>query len=156
MAVQSRSDMNNYPFILSGAGLHKDNETLLTDGARATALAPFTVMAQIASSRKWVPLTDVDALDGSNTARGILLGDGVTAAALVAGDVTGQSILVGGPVTVDTQQLVFENSLTLNSVCFETSAGADNGPVNTRRVEDDLARIGIFAESTTDIDTYET
>lgn len=156
MAMQGRSDLVNLPFILSGEGKVKDSQTLLTDGSRTTALAPFTVMAQVAASKKWVPLTAVGALDGSNTARGILLGDGVTAAALVAGDVTGQVILVGGPITVDTQQLVLENSLTIDSVCSDDPAGADNGPVNVRRIEDDLARIGIFVEQTIDIDAYET
>jgi hypothetical protein len=157
MAVQARTDNYNFPFVLSGEPKIKDNETLLTDGSRGTtALARFTVMAQIAASRKWVPLTDVAALDGSNTARGILLGDAVTGAALVAGDVTGQAILVGGPCLIDDQQLVLENSLTTNSVCSDDPAGADNGAVNVRRIEDDLARIGIFIKATRDVDVLET
>lgn len=157
MAMQSSVTQTNFPFTLSGVSLVKDNETLLTDGARATPLAPFTVMAQVAASKKWVPLTDVAAQDGTNTARGIFMGpDAITAAALVAGDVTGQIILVGGAaLTVDTQQLVFENSLTLDSVCSDDSVGADNAPVNFRRIEDDLARIGIFAESTINISKLE-
>lgn len=156
MSVQARSDLKNFPFILSGESKVKDGQTILTNGARSTALAPFTVMAQIAATKKWVPLTDVAAQTGENTARGILLGDSVTAAALVAGDVTGQVILIGGPCTVDAQQLVLENSLTIDSVCSDDPAGADNAPVNVRRIEDDLARIGIFIEGTIDIDVLET
>lgn len=155
-AMQARVDQANYSFILSGEPKHKDNETLLTDAARSAVLAPFTVMAQVAASRKWVPLTDVAALDGSNTARGIYIGESIPAATIAAGDVTGLPILVGGPCTVDTQQIVFENSLTLNSVCSDDPAGADNGVVNVRRIEDDLARVGIFAEATIDIDVLET
>lgn len=155
MTVQARTDQTNFPFILSGNTFTKDSETILTDGVRSTPLLPRTVMAQVAASRKWVPLTDVAALDGTNAARGIYMGDSITAAALVAGDVTNCPILVGGCCTVDGGLLVLENSLTINSVCSDDPAGADNGVVNTRRVEDDLAQIGIFVKSTIDIDKLE-
>jgi hypothetical protein len=148
MSVQASATRANFNFILSGESLVKDSETLLTDAARATVLKAYTVMAQIAATKKWVPLTDVIATDGSCTARGILLGDDITAAALVAGDVTGQIILVGGRCTVDSQLLVLENALTVDSVV----AGAT---VNARRIEDDLANIGIFVEGTRDIDVLE-
>jgi hypothetical protein len=135
----------------------RDNETLLTDGARATVLKRGTVMAQVAASKKWVPLTDIAAVTtGAAVARGILLSEDVTAAALVAGDVTGQVILVGGAaVTLDAQQVVLENSLTLNTVVSDDPAGADNDVVNVRRIEDDLARIGLFVENTIDISKLE-
>lgn len=156
MAQQGRTDFYNYPFVLEGEPRHKDNETILTDGARATVLKRFTVMAQVAASRKWVPLTDVAALDGTNTARGIYMGEDIPAATIVAGDVTGCPIIVGGAVcTVDAQQLVLENSLTLNSVCSDDPAGADNGAVNVRRIEDDLIRIGIYTVGTYDINKIE-
>lgn len=156
MSVQNRTDFTNYPFILSGITLARENEIILTDAGRVAPLLKHTVMAQVAASKKWVPLTDVAALDGSNTARGIYLGEDITAAALVAGDVTICPMLVGFGVTVDRQQLVFENALTLDSVCSDDAVGADNGPVNVRRIEDDLARAGIFAEYTQDIDRHET
>lgn len=157
MAVQGRSDRKNYSFILRGETAVKDNEILAQDAARAAVLKKYTVLAQVASSRKWVPLTDVTAAaTGENTARGIYMGDDIAAATLVAGDVTGALILVGGALaTVDAQQLVLENSLTVNSVVNDDPAGADNGVVNVRRIEDDLARIGIYVESTTDIDVLE-
>jgi hypothetical protein len=157
MAMQSSATLKNFPLILSGAPLVRDNETLLTDGARATVLKRGTVMAQVAASKKWVPLTDIAAVTtGAAVARGILLSEDVTAAALVAGDVTGQVILVGGAaVTLDSQQVVLENSLTLNTVVSDDPAGADNDVVNVRRIEDDLARIGLFVENTIDISKLE-
>lgn len=156
MAVQNRTDQKNFPFFLSGSTIVKDNETILTDGARATVLKFGTVMAQIASTRKWVPLTDVAVQTGENTARGVYVGEDITAAALVAGDITNCPIVVGGLCTVDGGLLVLENSLTINSVCSDDPAGADNAPVNVRRIEDDLARIGIFVKTTIDIDLLET
>lgn len=150
MAVQDRVDQKNFPFILSGQSLSKDNETILQDAGRATPLARFTVMARIAASLKWVPLTDVTAVDGTAIARGIYLGDDIAAADLVAGDVVGAPILVGGGCTVDTQQLVLENSVTLADVVVAAVAA-----VGTHVVEDDLAAFGIFVESTLDIDELE-
>lgn len=144
MGVQVSTTNQNFPFILSGESKIKDNETILTNGARATVLKQFTVMAQVAASKKWVPLTDVTATDGTCTARGILLSGDIAAASLVAGDVTGQMILVAGPCTVDTQQLVLENNYTVDTVVA-------TGTVNARRIEDDLARVGILAEYTIDI-----
>lgn len=156
MTVQNRVDQKNFPFFLSGSTFVKDNETILTDGARATVLKFGTVMAQIAASRKWVPLTDVAVQDGGNTARGIYVGEDIAAATIVAGDVTNCPIVCGGLCTADSGLLVLENSLTINSVVSDDPAGADNAPVNVRRIEDDLARIGIFVKSTIDIDLLET
>lgn len=156
MAVQSLGNLQSFPFFLSGNTISRDGETIAQDGARATVLKQFTLMAQIAASRKWVPLTDVTAVDGSNVARGIYVGDDIAAATLVAGDVTNCPIVVGGScATFDSSLLVLENSLTLNSVVSDDPAGADNGVVHTRIVADDLARIGLFAESTVDIDGLE-
>jgi hypothetical protein len=156
MAFQSRTNFQNFPFILQGSPKHRDSEVIKQDAGRTTPLVSKTVMAQIAATRKWVPLTDVAALDGSNTARGVYIGDDVTAAALVAGDVAGAVIIVyGESVVLDASQLVLENSLTLNSVCSDVPAGADNGAVNVRRIEDDLLRIGIMTIGTVDIDGFE-
>lgn len=156
MSVQNRTDFTNYPFIRSGVTLTRENETILQDAGRTTPLLKNTVMAQVAASKKWVPLTDVAALTGANTARGVYIGEDITAAALVAGDVAVCPILVGFGCTVDRQLIVLENSLTLDSVCSDDPAGADNGVVNVRRIEDDLARAGIFMEYTFDIDRHET
>lgn len=150
MAVQGRTDFKNFALVLSGETFVRDSETLLTNGARATVLKYGTLMAQVASTKKWVPLTDVAAAaTGENTARGIYVGDDIAAATLVAGDVTNCPIIVaGGPATVDSSLLVLENSLTINSVVSDDPAGADNGVVNVRRIEDDLVRIGLFPVTT--------
>lgn len=157
MAVQGRTDFTNYPFWIGGDPIHRDAETIKQDAGRATVLKKFTVMAQVASTRKWVPLTDVAAAaTGENVARGIYIGEDIAAATLVAGDVVNCPIVVGGALAIfDTQQVVLENSLTLNSVCSDDPVGADNGVVNVRRIEDDLARIGIYAGSTIDIQKLE-
>lgn len=60
MAAQVSTNYANLPIVRGGAPYILDSETLLQDAARATALAQFTVMAQVASTRKWVPLTSVD------------------------------------------------------------------------------------------------
>ena len=148
MTVQASGSNLNFPFVLSGDSLIKDTETLLQDAGRSAVLAFGTLMAKVAASGKWVPLTDETATDGTATARGIYLGDEVAAADLVAGDVVGAPILVGSACTIDSQQLTIENSKTLATV-----VGA--ATVNARTVEDDLASFGIFVESTIDIDELE-
>lgn len=157
MGMQGRTNFTNYVLFLAGATIHKDSEVIAQNGARATVLKYGTVMAQIAASRKWVPLTDVAAVDGSNVARGVYIGEDIAAATLVAGDVANCPIVVlgHGGCIADASQLVLENSLTLNSVCSDDPAGADNGVVNVRRIEDDLIRIGITTVGTYDIDLLE-
>lgn len=152
MSVQNRTDFTNYPLFISGDTLCKDNETILQNGARATVLKSRTVMAQVAATGKWVPLTDVAAVDGTNTARGIYIGSDIAAASLVAGDVKGAIVVFGyNGCVADSSQLVLENSLTIASVCSDDPAGADNGVVNVRRIEDDLTRIGICVKVCTDV-----
>lgn len=60
MAVQTNTNLANLPFQRGGEGFIYDNETFEQDAARSTALAVYTVVAQKAASRKWVPLTSVD------------------------------------------------------------------------------------------------
>lgn len=100
--------------IRGGVGLSKENETLLQDAARAVDLVEWTVMAQIAASKKWVPWLNANlgATDGKAFPIGIYMGDPVLAASLVAGDVTGAAILIGSSVEVDAGQLVFDGGST--------------------------------------------
>lgn len=149
MAVQGRSDLQNFSLILHGETLVKDNETLLQDAGRSAPMLCGTVMAQIAATLKWVPLDDIALTTGAGLAKGVYLGDDVTAAALVAGDVTGALILAGGAAaTLDGSLVVFENSLTAATV-------VEAATVQARTIADDLARIGIFLEATIDIDELE-
>jgi len=83
--------------------------------------------------------------DGSSIPSGIYIGESIPAADLVAGDVTGRMVLLGGNVVVDTEQVVLENSLTLNSVVvsrFQTIASV-------------LQDRGIWMQSTVDISSYQ-
>lgn len=115
----------------------------ITDGATDFIVGDLFTIA-IAASGKWVPF-DPDAVNGGQVPRGVLLVDSVTAAALVAGDVTGQAILVGSNCMVDSQQLVFDDGVSTISTVL---AGGQT-------VRDALASIGIFVESTIDIDALE-
>ena len=266
MAVQARQNNDTTPFIRGGLATVKQAETLLQDAGRSAVLAYGTVMAQIPSTRKWVPLTIVNPTvtvaklvcganganlgawqavtdgefkisfngveisvtgldfssitaldeivdtinavllgrgwaiydskadvvsfvtnlpglngvvslltagasgtdisgagflnglttvgtvtagagnDGQNLPAGIYTGDEVTAAALVAGDVVDSPILMGAGVLVDENQIVLENSLTLNSVVIALN----------KTIRAALDGVGIFTEATVDIASIET
>lgn len=116
MTAQYRQDLSSAPLILGGVGIKKSGQTILTDGSRTATLYRNTVMAKVTASGKWVPWTDIDAVNGAAYPRGIYVGPDITAAALAAGDVTGCDILVGGAgCLVDKNLLVFENSLSLTT-----------------------------------------
>ena len=121
MTVQSQLDINTTPFVLfSNMSSRKDNAVLLQDAGRGIVdLAPFTLLAQISASEKWVPWTDIAAVDGSAIPSGIFLPSdiqgAILAADIVAGDVEDVPILVFG-AKFDEDKLVIENSLTLETV----------------------------------------
>ncbi len=75
MPVETWQNQTNFPFILSGSVVNIDDAVLLQDAGRTTPLATGTLMAQIAATQKWVPLTDIAATDGSARARGIFISD---------------------------------------------------------------------------------
>ena len=149
MAVQSRLDQSNFSIFLSGNTLSLDNETFLTDAGRTVDLVRGTIVAQVAATQKWVPLTNIAATTGEAIARGIYVGDDIPFADLVAGDVTGRLVVQGGAAaTFDKSLVVFENSLTQDSVVGAATLAAHT-------VGDDLAAAGIFLEDTIDIDELE-
>lgn len=149
MPVQSSGNNSTIIFLRSGTTLARNGQTIEQDAVRATPLLKYTVMAQIVATKKWVPLTDVAAVDGSAIARGIYMGDDILAATLVAGDVVDVPIVVAGAAaTFTTDMLVLENAYTLDTA-------VDAGTINEHRIEDDLARIGLFAEDTVDITEFE-
>lgn len=148
MAVQNSSNNANIPFILSGVGLSRDDQVILTDAGRAIPLAPFTLMSKVAATQKWVPFTNEAAVDGSAIPQGIYIGDEIAAADIVAGDITDVFILVGKDVTVDVDQIVVENAKTLDTVITV-------GTTDLRTVRDHLANRGIFTEETVDISGFE-
>lgn len=147
MSVQNSINNTVIAFILWGVGLLRNDAVIFTDAGRATPLVFGTVMAKIAATGKWVPLTNLAAVDGSALAQGVYVGADIAAADIVAGDVVDVNILVG-EAAVDVTQLVLENSLTLDDVM-------EAGTVNERMVRDQLAYRSIFAEDTVAISEFE-
>ena len=149
MSVQVRLNNDTRPFILDGGiSFVKESEVLVTDAGRVGDIKTFTLMAQIAATKKWVPYTDEAATNGSGVAKGIYVGMDILEADIKAGDVVDLPILVGGNFTIDKTQLVFEGGTGLDDVFA-------SGTIHEKRVDDQLAEIGIFTEATTDIDGFE-
>lgn len=147
MSVQASIQNKNLAFILSGLALSRPDAIILQDAGRgAVALVFGTLMAKVAASQKWVPFTDETATNGTARPQGIYIGADVTGAALVAGDVIDSSILVGDAV-VDLNQIVIENSKTLDTII--------GALVEQRTVRDELAFRGIFVEDTVNISSFE-
>jgi len=114
----------------------------LTDGATDFATGDKFAIT-VTADGDYVPLDPDDLLGGADVA-GIYIGDAVTAAKIVAGDVSNSPVLVGGKCTIDDDMLVFENSLTLASVMPDGKS-----------VREALEDLGIFPESTLDIDSHQ-
>jgi hypothetical protein len=144
MAVESRVNNTNYPFVLSGESMTSEAETILQDAVRATVLAKYTLMAQVPATRKWVPFTDETLSNGQEFPLGIIMAS-LTAAQMVAGDVLDIPILTGGCFTFDENQLVIENSKTLNTVISTLNL----------TVRQWLHTRGMYPEDTDSIDEFE-
>jgi len=114
----------------------------ITDGATDFIVGDSFTLA-VDAVNKLVPF-DETAVDGSQVPFYIYMGSEIAAADIVAGDVTVYNILVGGCCTVDSSQLVFEGSATLDTVL-------DSG----LSVRETLALRGVFAEDTDNIDYFE-
>lgn len=158
MAVQNSANLSTVPFVRSGESLVKEGQTLLTDGGRATPLLSKTVVAKVAASQKWVPLTSLTAVDGGAVAQGIYLGDDIAAADIAAGDIADFGpVLVGGACTVDENQVVMDDgTVDIDDVFSGNAAGSGTAtPYFVVTVRDLLAMRGIYLEATVDIDEYE-
>lgn len=147
MSVQSRLNNSVLAFILAGLALNKTDQTLFTDAGRTTDLVFGTLLAKIAATQKWVPFTDETATDGTASPQGIYIGPDIASANIAAADVTDIAVLIGNAV-VDVNQIIIENSKTLDTIIGVTS-------VNARTVRDQLAFRGIFAEDTVNISSFE-
>ena len=115
MAMQNQLDNSTRPFILYNYPANRRKVTIKQDATRATELAPYTLLAKIASTGLYVPLTDVEATDGSALPAAIYVGEPITAAALVAGNVTDCPVITSG-IRFDEDQLVLENDVDLDDV----------------------------------------
>ena len=141
MAVQRKTDLSNKPFILTLMALIKGAEVVVQDAGRSGDMLINTLMVKDPATGKWTSFTDETGTDGTQFPRGILRRE-LTEAEIKAGDVSDVPILVGDAV-VDSAHLVIENSKTLATVI--------NVPVNINvTVEDFLAQLGIWMESTID------
>jgi hypothetical protein len=145
MGVQTSTDLTNLPFILQGSGAFKVG-TVLTDGGRSGAMVKNTLMSYNPTSKKWVPFTDETATNGQQYPRGILRAT-LSEAEIQAGDVLNVPILVRG-VIVDKNQLVIENSKTLDTI-INVPAGFNTA------VEDYLRMVGIFMKDSEAIGNFE-
>lgn len=141
MPVQSQINNTNLPFILFGIGVMSVDEVLLTDAGRTEPLLCNTVMAQNAATKKWVPLTDVTATNGTALATAIYVGADIDAATIVAGDVTDLPLLVGD-AGVDIQQVVFDAGTVTPDTVVAT------GTVEARTVRTQLKYSGIHLVDT--------
>lgn len=114
MAVQATQvDISTRPFVLHSYPANRKKVTIKQDVYRTEDLAPYTVLGRIAATGLYVPLTDVEATDGSAIPAGIYIGDGITAAELVAGNVTDCPVLTSG-ARFDEGQLVLENDVDID------------------------------------------
>lgn len=151
MAVQATGNYENTPFILNGDSYVKKG-TIVQNGARATVLKQYTVLAKVASSKKYTPYVSGTTTTGASVPLAIYLGPDITAAALVAGDVTDLDILVGGGCIVDEDKVVFDGG-TLSADTVVNSAAANPYIVMTAR--DCLGMFGIYLNDSEDISEYE-
>jgi len=159
MAMQTRVDQNSFPIVLSGVPFVYDNAGIVTNGARVSALAQYTVMSQIAASGLWVPWTsdNLGAATGAQYPMGILMNDGgFTGAQIVAGQATGVQILYGGAgLTIDSSQLVFDGGNT-GILALNTLASIPTLPTSLAlQAEQLLAFRGIFCQTVVALDNHE-
>lgn len=112
MAVQVRQDNTTEPLILSDESDVR-NEVLASIAQRATPILPNTVMAQNATTRRWVPFNDLTQTNGESVPRGIYLGDEIAAADIAAEHIDDVPILVGN-ARVNEALVVFDDG-TLNA-----------------------------------------
>lgn len=116
----------------------------ITDGATDFIVGDKFAITVTADS-DFVPL-EVDAVNGGQSVSGIYLGDEITAAKIVAADVPDSAMLVGSNCTVTSSMIIFDDGVTTLDTVLPSG----------KTVRDELSVIGIFAEATTDIDSFET
>lgn len=114
----------------------------ITDGDTDFAADDFFTIT-VTADGDYEPLNGAD-VNGQASVAGIYLGESIAAATIVAGDVADNPVLIGGACTIDSAQIVLENSLTVDSIL---PSGLS--------VREELAQVGIFVEDTVDIDGYE-
>lgn len=104
MALRSTVTVDTTGIILAGSGNFKDDATIAQDASRVADLVRYTVLAKNATSKKLVPLTDVDpaltsafltcGANGGNLAAYQAIGDG----SIKFADLDGEEVEVTGIV----------------------------------------------------------
>jgi len=118
-------------------------EFIITDGTTDFIVGDKFAVTVVAVN-KFLPLQP-GAVNGLQKIKAIFLGDAIASADIVAGDVVQQMAMVTGTgVFIDTNQIVLEDGVTLDTVL----ASGDT-------VREELYKLGIIPEDTTDISDYE-
>jgi hypothetical protein len=147
MTVQARLDISNIPFLRAGPALMIDDAVIAQDAGRSGDMVPYTLLAYNPTTQKWVPFTDETAVDGTQYPKGILVNRTLEEADIQAGDISNVGVYVGRMI-VDEDQLVIENSKTLDTI-VNIPAGYNTS------VKDLLKQIDIYTEATIDVDGFE-
>jgi hypothetical protein len=146
MTVQSRSDIDNTPFILGGNPVQSESETVAQDAGRTADMVYGTLMSQNPSTKIWSSFVDETGINGTQIPMGVLLRT-LPTADIVAGNVENVPILTGNAI-LNKDLLTIENSKTLDTVV--------NSPTNlNKRVEDLLKWLGIFMADVIDTTGFE-
>ncbi len=125
-----------FSFVSKNVGIHS-SVSLLTAGSAGTDISGASYLNGLTGTGT------VTAGTGERPAA-IYLGPSIAAADLVAGDISDVLILLGFGVFVDEDQLIFENSLTMDSPLLPFGV----------TVRGDLQRVGILGGQTIDITGY--
>ena len=150
MAVQTRLNNDTVPFIMAGQSLVKKG-TIVQNGARATVLKKYTVLAQLVSGGKYTPFVALNTTTGASVPTAIYMGEDIAAADLVAGDIADVDILVGGGCLVDKNQVVYDGGTLSNASVVIAIANA----FWTMTAEKCLGLFWIYQQDTIDISEIE-
>lgn len=146
--VQERLDVQIARFIVNGEPKIDHLATLAQDAGRSGNLEPYTLVAKVAASEKWVPFTNEAATDGSAIPQGIYVGPTVAEADIAAGDVENFAVLLRDAEFRE-NWLVIENSKTLATIVTV-------GTTDLRVVRDHLMNLNLIPRDVETRTDYET
>lgn len=125
---QAETDHSNKPFFV-GEGKYLAGQTIAQDAGRATDIEPNTLMAQNATTRKFVPLTDVDpAMVAGKMVCGAF---GSTAAAMAAISNGSFKVQIDGEPALDITGLDFREISSLAGTKASLVCGANGANLAT-------------------------
>lgn len=104
-----------FTFFSTKTGLPASNISLLTAGSAGTSISGAGFL-----NGEGGTITAATGGNGEDVPAGLLWGNDITEALIIAADVTNKSILVGESVQIDESKIVLENSLTLDDIIAST------------------------------------